>query len=91
MISVSYLFEVGPGAVKILGNYIDRQRQNPNRPVGTIARAENLKRAAEAKVNASGESRTEGKLMNFVGLPSGKQHASELYNQHRLIYRKKRQ
>ena len=89
MISVSYLFEIGPGAANMLGNDIKTKRQNPNRPVGNIARAENLKRAVDAKVNASGESRTEKRLMNFVGLPSGEQHARKLYNQYRTIYGKR--
>jgi len=97
MISVSYLFEIGPRAIGMVDNYIRSQRANIDQTSNKsdavssarkFARAFDLRKAVEAKVNATGESKLEGKAMHFLGMRSGKDLAGERWNQYKSIYKR---
>jgi len=97
MMSVSYLFEVGPRVLNIVDNYIRTQRAKVDQAssksdavssAGKFARAFDLRKAVEAKVNAANESPLEGKAMHFLGMRSGKDLAAERWDQYKSIYKR---
>lgn len=97
MISVSHLFEVGPGAINLVDNYIKSQREKMKQTsdkgtavssAGKFARAFDLRKAVEARVNSSNESPLEGKAMHFLGMRSGKDLAAERWKQYKSIYKR---
>jgi len=97
MLSLSYLFEVGPKALNLIDNYIRNQRVKINQTsnksgvvssTGNFARALDLRKAVEAKVNATNESPLEAKIMHFLGIRSGKDLADERWKQYKSIYKR---
>jgi len=85
MLSLRYLFEIGPRTSNLLIPYIAKHAKLSDS--SRAARAVELKRAADARINATGESKLEGKMMNLVGIRSGKQLADQRWNQYKQIYK----